>query len=94
MIRQALFTLAMACIISSADSASASTVAHWRFQEGPLGANVPAGSGGEAEFDNTVLDSSGNGNHLRTWAGFSSPLYVSDVPFGTAPQTGDPNPLR
>jgi hypothetical protein len=70
------------------------TVAYWRFEEGVLGSNVSASTtGGDPAFDSTVLDSSGNGNHLRTWADFSAPLYVSDTPFGTVPQTGDANTL-
>lgn len=75
-------------------SLSGSTLVHWNFDEGSDGASVPAGAGGgEAEFDDTVLDSSGNGNHLRTWANFSAPVYSANVPFGSVPQTGRSNSL-
>lgn len=44
-------------------SASASTVAYWRFEEGPAGAQVahPAASG---QYYAAAADSSGNGNEL------------------------------
>jgi hypothetical protein len=76
-----------------ASSLSAATLAHWRFEEGTAGSPVPAGAGGSPDFSNTVLDSSGNGNHMRTWATTSAPTYVSNVPFSTVPQTGQANNL-
>jgi hypothetical protein len=75
-----------------ADHARAATVAYYR-HEGTPGTEV-------APIDNSVLDSSGNGNHMRTFAnnnlqdnpGFdSSPAYTSAVPFATVPQTGEAN---
>jgi hypothetical protein len=93
-IRVALFGLGAIFILLFVQSVAAGTVAHWRFEEGVLGNNVPASTtGGDPAFDNTVLDSSGNGNHLRTWAESSAPLYVSDTPFGTVPQTGAINDM-
>ena len=65
-------------------------VAWWHFDEltsGPL----PAGAGGEAEFNNVVLDSSGNGNHMRTYNGQTAPEYSTEVPFATIPQGGQSN---
>ncbi len=38
-----------------------------------------------------VLDHSGNGNHLRTFAIGTSPMYVDDVPFDPVPQNGENN---
>ncbi|WP_367870295.1 LamG-like jellyroll fold domain-containing protein [Luteolibacter sp. Populi] len=73
------------------DSASVpGPVAWWRFDElttGPL----PAGAGGEAEFNNVVLDASGNANHMRTYNGQTAPEYSTDVPFATVPQGGQTN---
>lgn len=74
-------------------AAQASTIAYWRFEEGPLGATVPASTnGGDSAYANTVLDSSGNANHLRTWATGTDPLYISS-PTPVVPQTGAPNTL-
>jgi hypothetical protein len=57
----------------------AATLAYWRFNEATTG-NVPAGTGGEAAFNDTVLDSSGNNHHLRTWWTSSAPAYTTTVP--------------
>lgn len=52
------------------------TAAYWRHEEGPAGSIVPDG-------DNTVLDSSGNDNHMRTFSSAAEPFtaatYVSQV---------------
>ena len=54
----------------------AATVANWRHEEGPLGSIVPDGP-------DTVLDSSGSGNHMETFssgvAPFTAATYVSEV---------------
>lgn len=55
------------------DWARAGTAAYWRHEEGPVGALIPAGPG-------TVLDSSGNNNHMRTFdPTFTSATYSSSV---------------
>jgi parallel beta-helix repeat protein len=61
---------------------SGSTVAYWRFEEGPAEAQV-AHPVGDGVFYPSVVDSSGNGNHLSVWteelwAGYE---YKSDVAF-------------
>lgn len=48
--------------------AVAGTVAYWRFEEGPAGANVPHGGLGDGVFFPGTADSSGNGNELSVWA--------------------------
>lgn len=68
-------------------SVSAATVAYWRFEEGPVNTLVPY-----PQLD-VVQDWSGNGNLMRTFADFSAPMYVADVPFGMVPQTGAANNL-
>ncbi len=60
--------------------AGATTIAHWRFEEGV------AGSGATS----SVLDSSGNGLHGTPLGGLT---YTANTPGGTLPQTGDPNDL-
>jgi hypothetical protein len=65
---------------------SANTIAHWQFNEGPLGSDVPAA-------ENQVLDASGNGNHLRTWSAGTSPTYLNDTSFDPLPLTGEGNVL-
>ncbi|GAA5127320.1 hypothetical protein GCM10023212_31960 [Luteolibacter yonseiensis] len=69
---------------------NAGTVAYWRFEDGPLG-QVAAGNNGEEAYNNTITDSSGNGNHLRTYATFTSPSYIAAVPGSTVPGTGASN---
>lgn len=73
----------------------ASTVAYWRFEEGPADANVtkPGGVPDGQEFAPSILDSSGNGNHLSVWseganAGYA---YRTNVPGSIIPQTGQTN---
>lgn len=65
-------------------------VAWWRFEEltsGPL----PAGAGGEAEYNKVVIDSTGNGNDMRTYNTQTAPEYSTDVPFATVPVDGQAN---
>lgn len=57
----------------AAQTAEAATSAYWRHEEGTAGASIPAGPG-------TVLDSSGNANHMRTFdPAFTSATYSSTV---------------
>ena len=54
-------------------SAHADPVAYWRHEEGVAGGLIPAG-------DDTVLDSTGNGNHMQTFNPAStSATYTSTV---------------
>jgi hypothetical protein len=80
-----LFALLAISYIVTLYSASASTVAQWRFEEGPAGSSVAY-----PQID-AVWDSSGNGNHLRTWADYTTPTYTTDTPFHVVPATGDVN---
>jgi hypothetical protein len=66
--------------------ASGATAAYWRFNEGPAGSVLPAGN-------DTVLDSSGFSNHLRTFDPvFTSPDYTTNVS-PLALRSGLPNTL-
>ena len=79
--------LALAVVLGLvAQSASAATSAYWRHEEGLAGGLILAGTG-------TVLDSSGNSNHLRTFdPAFTSATYSSEVsPLGL--RSGLPNTL-
>jgi hypothetical protein len=66
--------LAIAVVLGLvAQSANAATSAYWRHEEGPAGGLIPAGPG-------TVLDSSGNGNNMKTYdPTFTSATYSSSV---------------
>lgn len=71
--RKTLLWAAAAWLAASATVASAATQAYWRHEEGTAGAFIPAGP-------DTVLDSSGNGNHMQTFnPTFTSATYTSDV---------------
>ena len=66
--------VAMAIVLSLlGEPCLAGTVAYWRHEEGPAGGLIPAGP-------DTVLDSSGNGNHMKTFdPSFTSATYSSSV---------------
>jgi hypothetical protein len=73
-------------VAAQCTTAMAQTSAYWRHEEGSNGALIPAGP-------DTVLDSSGNGNHMQTFNPvFTSATYttaVSPVPL----RSGLPNTL-
>ena len=64
-----------------------STVAYWRFEEGPAESVVSKPFGAK--------DVSGNGNHLDPWgdSGSDSSKYKGDVAFSTIPLSGAANTL-
>ncbi|MCC6492798.1 MAG: hypothetical protein IT424_07240 [Pirellulales bacterium] len=71
--RNTLFCAAAVWLAGSAVAVNAATQAYWRHEEGPDGGLIPAGA-------DTVLDSSGNGNHMRTFnPTFTSATYTSQV---------------
>jgi hypothetical protein len=80
-----VFVVAAWCI---SNAALADTVAYWRFEEGPVDTQV----GQQPDF--TILDSSGNGNNMTSWAhDWASAAYRSDVPVSPIPGTGAVNTL-
>ena len=86
--------LALAVLAGSLP-AFASTVAYWRFEEGPAGAPVPHGGAGDGVFYAGTADSSGNSNELSVWAeGWAGYGYRTDVAAATVPQTGSPQQLQ
>src|SRR5262245_46977131 len=77
--------LCVALVLSwMSESASAATVAYWRWETGPADANV-AHSIGAGQFEGTIPDVSGNGNNLSVWeqGGNAGYQYRSDVPFSS-----------
>jgi hypothetical protein len=54
----------------TAISVDAADVAYWRHEEGPAGEIIPQGP-------DTVLDSSGNGNHMQTFASGVAPFTAA-----------------
>jgi hypothetical protein len=90
--KRTLFLLTAGIILLSV-SASAATVAYWRFEEGPEWAQISHGGLNDGTFFEGVADSSNSGNGLsvwteNTWAGYS---YRSDVALPSIPQTGAVN---
>jgi len=72
--------------------ASGSTLAYWRFEEGPADAAVSHGGFPDGVFYPGTADSSGNGNALSVWAeGWAGYAYRTDVASGTVPLTGAAN---
>ncbi len=69
------------------NTASAETIAYWRFEEGPVDTQAAVYQ------SDWFLDSTDNGNHMWTWADFTVPTYRADVPFDPVPQTGAANGL-
>jgi hypothetical protein len=67
------------------------TIAYYRFEEGAVGARVPVTADAVAPGGSPVLDYSGNGNHMKTFAESSAPTYSANVPAPVIPQTGAPN---
>lgn len=65
-----LLALTVVSPLSMPQGLYAATAAYWRHEEGPSGQLVPDG------FD-TVLDSSGNGQHMQTFSSASSPFTAA-----------------
>ena len=88
--RRLMFFLTLLCVIGV--SAQAATVAYWRFEEGPEGAQVPKPAPTGYNWYPSVPDSSGSGNELSVWdeggAGF---IFRSEVPYSIVPVTGETN---
>ncbi|MEJ5261022.1 MAG: PEP-CTERM sorting domain-containing protein [Anaerohalosphaeraceae bacterium] len=73
-------------------SVQASTVAYWRFEEGPDRAQVSHGGMPDGVFYEGTADSSGNGYGLSVWTeGWAGYEYRSDVGISYIPLTGQPN---
>lgn len=62
--------------------------AYWRFEEGTPG-NIVAQTP-DADVG-SVLDTSGNANHMRAASDLNAPTYTAQVPAAAVPLTGAPN---
>ena len=65
-------------------------VAYWRFEDQPLGSQLPDTAKNTKPVRATV-DSSFNGNDLYTFMLEDRPTFDAGVPAGVIPQTGSPN---
>ncbi|RYD45639.1 MAG: LamG domain-containing protein, partial [Verrucomicrobiaceae bacterium] len=65
-------------------------LAYWRFEEMTTGV-VPFGNDAGGNQPNTVLDSTGLGNHMMTWRNYTAPTYTTEVPFAAVPLSGETN---
>ncbi|HPB94075.1 MAG TPA: PEP-CTERM sorting domain-containing protein [Anaerohalosphaeraceae bacterium] len=84
--------LMMLFVFAAGLSAQASTVAYWRFEEGPAGAPVSHGGMPAGVYYEGTADSSGNGYGLSVWAeGWAGYAYRSEVGISPIPQTGQVN---
>ncbi len=86
--RLPLVLVALFLAIPPAES-QAATAAYWRHEEGPAGSIVPDGS-------NTVLDSSGAGNHMQTFSSANAPFTAATYSSNVSPlalRSGLPNDL-
>ncbi len=86
--KKMIFCMTLLCVLVISSSASAATVAYWRFEEGPLGSPVPKFTSGYT-FEASTADSSGNDYHLSVWdEGGAGATYRDSVPMGQVPLTG------
>ena len=85
--------VSLGLLATSAPALMASTVAYWRFEEGPDGGNVARGGLGDGIFYAGVADATGNGNELSAWSNgsYAGYVYRTDSPGTIVPQTGAAN---
>jgi hypothetical protein len=83
--------LSIAAALVVGGAAQSQTIAYYRFEEGEVGTQVQATGDDVAPGGSPVLDSSGNGNHLKTFNANTGPTYSASVPFSSVPQTGEAN---
>lgn len=87
--------VALLTLLGLVGMASASTIAHWNFEEGATGIGDTGTHAGD--IDDHYVDISGNGNHMQTWdlpaPNANRPTYTGSVPYNPVPQTGAANNL-
>lgn len=84
-----LFIVCGICLMLVSISASAKTIAYWRFETGPVDTNIQH-SAADGVFSPDVPDDSGNGNELAAWNS-NKYAYRSPVAYSQVPQTGAAN---
>jgi hypothetical protein len=92
-VRHTIVALAGVIALGIANLSVAQTVAYWRFENGPAGANVIHTGPNGYNYNPDVADSSGNGNALAIWSagGGTGFAYRSSVPGSPIPETGFAN---
>jgi len=81
----------LAVLVSQSAIALGSTVAYWRFEEGPADTLIPHPAG-DGVWTAGTADSSGNDYALSAWSStWSNNYYRSDVPASTVRRTGAVN---
>ena len=78
---------------ASAGLPSTDPVAYWRFEEGTADQEFPFPPTDGGPGSGIAIDSAGGDDPMRTFAGFTNPVYRSNVPFGVVPRTGAANNL-
>lgn len=89
--KRTLLVVCGVCLMLAGITASAKTVAYWRFEEGPAGTNVQH-SAANGVFSPDLLDSSGNSNFLSVWDS-GQWQFRANVPYANVPWTGEANVL-
>lgn len=97
--RTILLTATGLIVSTCALRASATTMAYYRFEEGPAGGTLTGTNGDNAQPHTTTADSSGQGNSLRTFNSppnpnqnfDTSPRYTTQVEAPIVPGTGAAN---
>lgn len=85
--RKVLFMMVVLSVCLT--SLNAGTVAYWRFEEGPAGAQVPKPAPTGFNWYPSVPDSSGNGNELTVWdEGGAGYVFRDDVAYSTVEPLG------
>jgi regulation of enolase protein 1 (concanavalin A-like superfamily) len=75
-----------------AATSGTSTIAYWNFEEGVANAYVPYARSNSGLYDGSIIDQSGNANHLSVWGG-GWHWYRPLVPAPATPQTAGANTL-
>lgn len=88
---KALVLYMAAAVFAASGVARAQTVAYWRFEELPAGQEFPAPSTDGGPGSGLAVDAAGGDDNLRTFAGFTNPVYSANVAAAAVPQTGQVN---
>lgn len=78
--------------LEARSSTPSSTVAWWNFEEGVANTYVPYSRTAANQYEGSIVDRSGNANHLSVWT-TNWHWYRAEVPTATTPQTGAANTL-
>lgn len=93
MLRQLLAAAVVAALLAPlwGSQATAGTIAYWRFEEGPAGANIARGGEADGVYYPAVADDSGNGYELSTWSDGGGAGYAYNSNVAGVSVSGDAN---